>query len=308
MRDAGHVLGSSIFEVWLKDGEKERKLVFSGDLGNPPAPIVKDPELISGADVVFVESTYGNRLHEPKEKGLAILKREIEKVIEKQGVLMVPVFALERTQELLYELNSLIESKKIPYIPVFLDSPLAVKTTGIYKRYSDFYDPEAKTLIERGDDMFDFKGLLMINNPSQSGVAERAIPPKIILAGSGMFEGGRIKRYLKAYLGDSSNTLLTISYQPESSLGKKLINGEKEVEVEGKKINVKAEIAVILSFSSHSDQLTLLNWVDAMNNPKPKKVFVVHGDQNAGQSFATVLKGVIKSDVIVPLSGEKYEF
>jgi len=307
MRDAGHILGSSIFEVWLKDGDKEKKLVFSGDLGNPPAPIVKDPELISGADVVFVESTYGDRLHEPKEKGKEVLKKKIEEVIEKQGVLMIPVFALERTQELLYELNNWIENQKIPYIPVFLDSPLAIKATGIYKRYPELYDREAKALIEKGDDLFDFKGLLMINNVSQAGIAERAVPPKIILAGSGMFEGGRIKSYLKKHLGNFANTLLIISYQPEGSLGRKLISGEKMVEIEGKKIQIKAEVASILSFSSHADQVTLLNWVDVMNNPKPKRVFIVHGEQDAGQSFATILKGVIKSDIILPLYGNEYE-
>jgi metallo-beta-lactamase family protein len=307
LRDAGHVLGSSIFEVWLKEEDKEKKLVFSGDLGNPPAPIVKDPEFLSGADVVFVESTYGDRLHEPKDKGREVLKKKIGEIIEKQGVLMIPVFALERTQELLYELNNWVENQRIPYVPVFLDSPLAIRATGIYKKYPEFYDSEAKALAEKGDDLFDFKGLLMINNPSQSGVAERSIPPKIILAGSGMFEGGRIKGYLRKYLGDSSNTLLIISYQPEGSLGRKLINGEKVVEIEGKKIQVRAEVTPILSFSSHADQLTLLNWVDAIKNPKPKKVFIVHGEEKAGQSFATILKGVVKTDIIVPLYGSEYE-
>lgn len=307
MRDAGHILGSSSFEVWLKEGDKEKKLVFSGDLGNPPARIVRDPEFLSGADVVFVESTYGNRLHEPKEKGRQVLKKKIEEAIERNGVLIIPVFALERTQELLYELNDFVENKKVPYIPVFLDSPLAVKATGIYRNYPDFYDDEAKALIRKGDDLFDFKGLLMINNRSQSGVALRAIPPKIIMAGSGMFEGGRIKGYLKEYLGDPANTLLIISYQPENSLGRRLIGGEKEVEIEGKKVLVRAEIASILSFSSHGDQLTLLNWVDAMKNPKPRKIFVIHGDGEASQSFATVLKGVVKSDVIVPFPEDEYE-
>jgi len=307
MRDAGHILGSSIMEVWLKDGDKEKKLVFSGDIGNSPAAIVKDPEFISGADVVFVESTYGDRLHEPKEKGREVLKEKIEEVIQKQGTLMIPIFALERTQELLYELNNWVENKKIPYIPVFLDSPLAIKATGIYKRYVDFYDTEAKELITKGDDLFDFKGLLMVNNPSQAGVAERAAPPKIILAGSGMFEGGKIKSYLKKYLGDSANTLLIISFQPEGSLGKRLMNGEKTVDVDGKMMRVKADIASILSFSSHGDRLALFNWVDAVKNPTPKKIFIVHGEEEAGQSFAAMLRGLIKSDVIVPQYGNEYE-
>lgn len=306
LRDAGHILGSTSFEVLLKENEKEKKLVFSGDLGNSPAPIVRDPELISGADIVFVESTYGNRIHESKEKGKEILKKKIEEVIEKQGILMIPVFAMERTQELLYELNNWVENQEIPYIPVFLDSPLAIKATGIYRNYVDFYDEEARSLIGKGDDLFDFKGLFMINNVSQAGVAEKAIPPKIILAGSGMFQGGKIKSYLKRYLGDSANTLLIISYQSEGSLGRRLINKEKSVEIDGKIIHVKADVLAIFSFSSHADQLALLNWVDAIKNPKPKKVFIVHGEESAGQSLATILKGTTRSDIIVPVYGNKY--
>jgi metallo-beta-lactamase family protein len=307
LRDAGHILGSTSFEVLLEENGKEKKLVFSGDLGNSPAPIIRDPELISGADIVFIESTYGNRIHESKEKGKEALKKKIEEVIEKQGTLMIPVFAMERTQELLYELNNWVESQEIPYVPVFLDSPLAIKATGIYRNYVDFYDKEAKDLIRKGDDLFDFKGLFMINNISQAGVAEKAIPPKIILAGSGMFQGGKIKSYLKRYLGDSANTLLIISYQSEGSLGRRLINKEKSVEIDGKIIHVRADVSAIFSFSSHADQLALLNWIDAIKNPKPKKVFVVHGEESAGQSLATILKSTTKSDIIVPVYGNKYD-
>jgi len=215
MRDSGHILGSSIFEVWVKENGQEKKLVFSGDLGNPPAPIVNDPEYISGADAVFVESTYGDKLHEPKEKGIEVLKDTIKATIRKGGVLMIPVFALERTQELLYLLNDFIENKKIPNVSVFLDSPLAIKATGIYKKYADFYDKEAKELISKGDDLFDFEGLEVIKNEAQEGRVDKAMAPKIILAGSGMFEGGKIKSYLKKYLGNPLNTLLIVSFQPK---------------------------------------------------------------------------------------------
>jgi metallo-beta-lactamase family protein len=307
MRDSGHILGSSIFEVWVKDQDKEKKLVFSGDLGNPPAPIVNDPEFISGADVVFVESTYGDKLHESKEKGREVLRQKIDETIKKEGVLMIPVFALERTQELLYLLNDFIENKKISNVSVFLDSPLAIRATDIYKQYPEFYDKESKELISRGDDLFDFPGLDVIRNGSQAGKVDKARPPKIILAGSGMFEGGKIKGYLKKYLGSSSNTLLIVSFQPEGSLGRKLAQGDKIVEVDWSKIEVKADVTTIFSFSSHGDRSLLFNWIETIKSPYPKKIFIVHGEEESAVSLAQSLEKISRGDLIVPFYGKVYE-
>lgn len=307
MRDSGHILGSSIFEVWIKDQGKEKKIVFSGDLGNPPTAIVNDPEFISGADVVFVESTYGNKLHESKEKGKELLKQKIKETIKKGGVLMIPIFALERTQELLYLLNDFIENNKISDISVFLDSPLAIRATGIYKQYVEFYDKEAKELISQGDDLFNFKGLEVIKNETQAERVNKAATPKIILAGSGMFEGGKIRSYLKRYLGDPANTLLIISFQPEGSLGKKLSQGDKKVEVDGTRMEVKANVTSIFSFSSHGDRAFLFNWIEAINKPYPKKIFIVHGEENSSQSLAQAVEKISKGDVIVPYYGNEYE-
>ena len=307
LRDSGHILGSSIFEVWINDQGNEKKLVFSGDLGNPPAPIVNNPDFISGADVVFVESTYGNRLHEPKEKGIEVLKQKIEQTIKKKGVLMIPIFALERTQEVLYILNDFVENKKIPDVQIFLDSPLATRATDIYRQYADFYDKESIDLISKGDDLFDFKGLEVIRTDSQSGKIDKAKETKIILAGSGMFEGGKIRGYLKRYLGGAANTLLIISFQPKDSLGRKLSEGEKFVEVDRMKIEVKADIATILSFSSHGDRKFLFNWIEAINKPYPKKIFIVHGEAESGESLAQALEGISKGDLIVPFYNRVYE-
>ncbi len=306
-RDSGHILGSSIFEVWVKENRQEKKLVFSGDLGNPPAPIVNDPEFISGADVVFVESTYGDKLHEPKEKGIEVLKDKIKSTIQKEGVLMIPIFALERTQEILYLLNDFIENKKISNVSVFLDSPLAIKATGIYKQYVDFYDKESKELISKGDDLFDFEGLEVIKNEAQAGRVDKAKPPKIILAGSGMFEGGKIKSYLKKYLGSPLNTLLIVSFQPKGSLGSQLTQGEKFVEVDNAKLKVQADVASIFSFSSHGDRALLFNWIEAIKNPYPRKIFVVHGEEESSLSLAQALKGASRGDAIVPFYGQVYE-
>lgn len=288
LKDAGHILGSSIFEVWIKENEITKKLVFSGDLGNMPSPIVEDPKFIDSADLLFIESTYGNRLHESKEMGDAILIQEVKNTIAKNGILMIPVFALERTQEMLYRLNSFFEEEKIRGVNVFLDSPLAIKATNIYKQYVDFYDQEAKDLIFKGDDIFDFKGFEIIKGETEKVL--NAPTPKIILAGSGMFEGGKIGTYLKKYLGNPLATLLIVSFQVDGSLGKKIINGERKIKVDGKDIEINAKISTIFSFSSHGDHSMLFDWVTKAN---PKKIFVVHGEVDASKSLAESINGIV---------------
>jgi len=308
LRDAGHILGSTIFEVWVKEGEEEKKLVFSGDIGNPPAPIVNDPDIISGADALFIESTYGDRLHEPKSKGKEMLKKKIIETVEKDGVLIIPVFALERTQELLYELNSLMENKEIPFIQTFLDSPLAIKITGIYKKHYEFFDKEANNLIKSGDDLFEFSGLSLSKTVEDSLIAQRAPTPKLILVGSGMFEGGRINSYLKKYLKHSFTTIMIISYQTEGSLGRHLLNNDDFVNIDGERYDNRAEACTVTSFSSHGDQAFLTNWVEAIKNPKPKKIFVIHGEEETSLSLARSLSKITNKDVVVPEYGEKYDF
>lgn len=294
LRNSGHILGSSIFEVWIKENEIIKKLVFSGDLGNYPASIVKDPEFIDEADILFIESTYGNRLHEPRKEGIEILKSKIKENIAKKGVLMIPSFALERTQELLYEINDFFEKENINNVKVFLDSPLALKATNIYRKYLEFYDEESIKLISQGDDIFDFNGLKMIKNRFESSKVFEASPPKIILAGSGMFEGGKIGRYIKKYIEDPKNTLLIVSFQVDGSLGKKFINGEKSINVDGKNVQIRADVSTIFSFSSHSDHQMLLRWVNKIKI-KPKKIFVVHGEENASIFLAQKIQGEVPS-------------
>ncbi|MDD5098425.1 MAG: MBL fold metallo-hydrolase [Candidatus Pacebacteria bacterium] len=306
LRDAGHILGSSIFEVLIKEDGEEKKLVFSGDLGNPPASIVNDPDIISGADVVFIESTYGDRMHESKQKGKDTLKQKILETISKDGVLIIPIFAVERTQEILYELNSMIENKEIPFVQIFLDSPLAIKVTGIYKKYYEFFDKEANNLINSGDDIFEFSGLSLSRTPEESIFAQKASTPKVILVGSGMFEGGRINSYLKRYLKHSFTTILIISFQTEGSLGRKLINNEKTIDIEGKIIENNAETCLATSFSSHGDQAFLTEWIDLIKNPKPKKIFVNHGEEESSITLARVISKATNKDVIVPNYGEIY--
>ncbi len=305
LNDAGHILGSSIIEIFLKEGGKNIKIVFSGDLGNPPTPLLRPTEFIDSADYVLVESAYGDRLHEDKSQRQEKLRKIIENTIINGGTLMIPAFALERTQELLFELNSLVESGRIPKIPVFIDSPLAIKATAIYQKYPDYFNKEADYLIKSGDDLFNFPGLEFSLTTESSKAINEVPPPKIIVAGSGMSEGGRILHHERRYLPDPKSTLLIIGYQTAGSLGRRLLEGAQEIKMFRENIPVRAQIKAIGGYSAHADQAGLLAWVG--HTQVSKKVFVVQGEVGP----ATVLAGKIKNDLgveaKVPQAGEVFE-
>jgi len=293
-RDAGHILGSAIIEVWVKEGLRKKKLVFSGDLGNRPASIVRDTELIDGANFVVIESTYGGRIHESVEIRTDILRQAILDSVGRGGVLMIPVFALERTQEVLYELNYLAESRQIPRVPIFVDSPLAIEAIDIYKRYVNLFDAEAKKRLASGDDIFKFNGLELTRSVEQSKKINQVNPPKVILAGSGMSNGGRILHHLKFYLPSAKNHLLIISFQAEGSLGRQLRDGATRVTIDEQKINVKAKVSAVGSYSSHADQPKLLHWLKGINRPKPKKIFIDHGEEKSALMLADGIREKLK--------------
>ncbi len=306
-KDAGHILGSASVEVWVKDGDQTKKIVFSGDLGNPPAPIVRDTEFIDGADFVVIESTYGGRIHEPSEMRSNLLRQAILESIGKGGVLMIPTFALERTQEILYELNYLSETRQIPKVPIFLDSPLALKALDIYRRYAKLFDEESRKRIESGDDIFKFEGLELVETVEQSKKINRVSPPKVILAGSGMSNGGRIMYHLKLYLPGEKNHMLIISYQSEGSLGRQLKDGAKKVIIDGEKVIVKAKITAIGSYSSHADQPKLLHWLKAVASPAPQTVFIDHGEEKSTLMLADGIKQKLNIKTIIPEKNKIYE-
>lgn len=306
-RDAGHILGSATIEVWIKEGLKTKKIVFSGDLGNPPAPVVRDTEFIDGADFVVIESTYGGRIHESSEMRLDILKRAVLESIGRGGVLMIPSFALERTQELLYELNRLSESKQIPRVPIFLDSPLAINALEIYRRYSNLFDDESKKRMADGDDIFKFDGLELAKTTEQSKKINKVSPPKVILAGSGMSNGGRILYHLKLYLPGVKNHMLIISFQSEGSLGRQLRDGAKKVMIDGEPIGVKAKVTAIGSYSSHADQPKLLHWLKQINGPSPKLVFISHGEPKSSLMLADGVKQKLNLNTEVVEKNKIYE-
>ncbi|HNV12660.1 MAG TPA: MBL fold metallo-hydrolase [bacterium] len=306
--NSGHVLGSSFFEVWIKENKKEKKLVFSGDLGNSPARIIRDLDFVAGADLVFIESTYAGQEHESREEGIKQIRKAVIECIKNKGTLMIPIFALEKVQEILYELNSLVENKKIPYVPMFLDSPLAIKATEIYKNYEYLYDKESTELIVSGDDLFDFPGLEFTLSSQQSKTINNLRPPKVVLAGGGMCMGGRIQYHLKFNLDDPNSHVLLVAYQVKGSLGRKLMTGHKTVVIDNATVPVRAKVSTINSYSAHADHGALLSWLKRIKNPKPQHVFVVHGEEESNVKFRDDASKKIKTNFIIPEYGQAYEF
>ena len=303
--DAGHVLGSSC--VMLE--AEGKKILFSGDLGNSPAPLIKDPEVIEGADYVLMESTYGGRVHESKEERKNLLEDVIESTFQDGGVLMIPAFAMERTQEILYELNELVENGRIPDVPIFLDSPLAIKLTAVYKKYvndADYSDKEARDRVSSGDAIFNFPRLKMTLKTEQSKAIKDEPAPKVIIAGSGMSQGGRIVHHETNYLPDPKNTILMVSYQAANSLGRRIFEGDKRVKIMGRDVEVRARVKAIGGYSSHADQNGLMNWLRPMRDTV-KKVFLVQGEEDQMIPLQTLIRDRLALDTIIPETGDVVE-
>ena len=299
MRDAGHILGSSIFEFWLKNSAgRLRKFVFSGDLGQPGARIVKDPDLIRDADYVICESTYGNRLHKDRQETVLELLVALQAAQKENGNVLIPSFAIERTQELLYEINLFVENRLLSNLPVYLDSPMATKATDIFRRYPDFYDIDAKRLIEKGDDPFDFPGLHRVESAEES---KRLVSKKgvVIIAGSGMCTGGRILHHLRNNIEDPTTHIVIVGYQVKGTLGRRIVDKEKEVKIMGKTYQNNAQLHTLGGFSGHGDQRDLRYWLRGFGNT-PRQTFLIHGDEDIIDAFATNLKSEINSNIYIP--------
>ena len=301
-REAGHVLGSANIELEAEGV----KIVFSGDIGYPQAPIINDPAEIENVDYLIVESTYGDRIHEVRGNTRELLEGVIEKTINRNGVLLIPSFALERTQRLLYHFNDLVENKKIRSVPIFVDSPLAIKLTEIYRKYPEYYDQEAYGLFSSGDDIFNFPGLKLTLTTKKSKEINEVSGSKIIIAGSGMSQGGRIIHHELRYLSDPKNMLLFVTYQVEGTLGRKIFEGAKNIKILGHNVEVNAEIARVDGYSSHADQKSLLKWVDGISkrSSQLKKVFVCHGEEKPSQILSDKIIQDLGLKAIVPGLGQ----
>lgn len=310
--NAGHVLGSATSEIEA-DG---KKIVFSGDLGNPPAPLIPAPDFLEEAEYVVIESTYGDSNHEAPEKCEAQIEKVIEASIAKGGTLLIPSFAMERTQQLLFQMNNLVENKRIPSVPIFIDSPLALKITDVYKTYTEYFNEKTQKQIEGGDDIFSFPGLVFTHSSKESKAINEVEPPKIIIAGSGMSQGGRIMHHEALYLEDPKNTLLMVSYQAEHTLGRLIADGRKQLEILDRPVTVNATIEKITGYSAHADQRFLMKWLGKFTKPcypentencGIKKIFVCQGEDKPSNTLASLIRDEIGILAEVPKIGDVAE-
>jgi metallo-beta-lactamase family protein len=301
-RDAGHVLGSAFVEFQAEG----LTLIGSGDIGNDDVPIIKNTDALEKANIVILESTYGARVHKSARDRVALLKQAIADVIDRRGVLIIPAFSLERTQEILYEINGLVERGEIRELPVFLDGPLAIDLLPIYRRFSELYDKEAMFLRSAGDDFFRFSGLQITRQAYESFHIDKVSPPKIIIAGSGMMSGGRVTRHLVRYLPGENNLVLVVGYQAVGTRGRQLIEGAKVVDIQGVPVTVNAQIREIDAYSAHGDQTKLLRWLGTAQQP-PRTVFLNHGEKDQAEVLAEIIsRQGLAEQVIVSEQGLTY--
>lgn len=311
--DAGHILGSAIIRLRVRDREDgpERVFVFSGDLGRPGAPILRDPTILTEADYVVVESTYGGREHEPSEEAIRILAEAVNEVDRVGGVLLVPSFAIGRTQEIVWELDRLIDRGEIPTLPLFLDSPMASKASGIYRRHPEMYDEATAKLLASGGTPLDYPDQRITNDVRDSKAIARSPRPYLIVASNGMLTGGRVVAHLRELIDDPKATLLFVGYQGRGTLGSHLQAGATTVKLDGQVRHVRCRIRSISGFSAHADESELLAWLGRFGEGRrrgdpgfPRRVFLVHGDPEAQLAMEPKVRA-LGFDVHVPIWHER---
>lgn len=302
LTDAGHILGSAM--VTLTHNGK--KFLFTGDIGNVPQPLLNPPEIVDGYDYLIMESVYGDRLHEEVKERTSLLRGYIEDTIKKQGTLIIPAFSLERTQAMLFEINNFFEHEGVSPIPVFLDSPLAISVTEIYKKYTKYLKQEVQDQIRGGDNIFDFPKLSFTHTMQDSAEIGKVRGAKIIIAGSGMSHGGRILGHEQRYLEDPKTTLLLVGYQAVGSLGRLLEDGAHTVRIQNTDVRVRAKIAHIRGYSGHADRDQLVNFV-AEGSGKAQRIFVAMGEEKSSLFLVQRLRDYLGVNAIAPTEGEKIE-
>jgi metallo-beta-lactamase family protein len=296
--DAGHVLGSAMIRLSIKQGGEERTIIFSGDVGRWGKPILQDPTLFEAADYVLVESTYGDRLSEPLNESANKMADAINATVKSGGNIVIPSFALERSQEILYFLNKFLMEGRIPHLVVFVDSPMALSINQIFEHHPDLFDEEMTKFMRRGSP-FGFRGLNLSRTASESKAINQIKGTAIIIAGSGMCTGGRIKHHLVTNISRDESTILFVGYQAEGTLGREIVEGAKEVRIFGQQYPVRARIVQIDGFSAHADRDELIKWLSSLRQP-PRHLFVTHGESSVAQSFAGVVKDRMYWNISVP--------
>lgn len=314
--DAGHMLGSAIIEVWVTEDGETKKAVFTGDLGNNDLPLLDAPTMISSADYLVMESTYGNRLHVRNDDKAEMFLDIVSETLDKGGRVIIPSFAVGRTQEILYEIDKLKEEygqdpeffakyKKVMNVPVYVDSPLAISATEVFKKNTDLFEEEIKRKIISGDHPLEFPGLKFTQTAEESKELNMSNEPSIIISASGMCEVGRIKHHLKHNLWDPNSTILFVGYQAPGTLGRSIVEGAEKVKIFGEEIAVAARVEYIEGFSGHADQTWLLNFVNSFTNP-PKHIFLVHGEPEGQEELKYKIESECKLPVTIPDFGETY--
>ncbi len=304
--NAGHILGSAFVLVKSNDNGRETKLLFSGDLGRPGLPILKDPDPAPAADFLIVESTYGNRIHEPIANVEQTLKELINKTVARGGHVIVPAFAVGRTQQIVLVLHKLAEERAIPAIPIFVDSPLAINVTEVFRHHTEEYDSEAAAYLARGLDPFGFSRLRYLRDVADSKTLNDLRTPFVVVSASGMCEGGRVLHHLQHGIGDGRNLVLLAGYQAENTLGRRIMERRHEVRIFDEMIPLRAEVAALGELSGHADQAELIRWIKPIAG-KLKRVFLVHGEPEGQAALAKELKSQLGLNVQVPARGESFE-
>ena len=314
--DAGHMLGSSIIELWVKEDGKETKTVFTGDLGNNDIPLLSEPTMIESTDYLVMESTYGSRLHLKNEEKAKMFLDIVSETLDNGGTVVIPSFAVGRTQEILYEINKLKDIitdeefkrkyKTLMKSPVYVDSPLAISATEVFKENMELFDEETQAQIMRGDNPLEFPGLEFTRTADESKALNEDPKSSIIISASGMCEVGRIKHHLKHNLWNPKSTILFVGYQAPGTLGYSIVNGAKKVKIFGEEIAVNARIEYIEGYSGHADQEGLMNFIYSFIT-KPKHIFLVHGEPESQDILQAKIEEETKIGVTVPEFGETYE-
>lgn len=302
--EAGHILGSSVVEVLGTENDETRRFLFSGDLGQRNKPILRDPEVFTEADYVIMESTYGDRNHNGSTDVEGRLAQIIRETIDRGGNVVIPVFAVERAQELLYHLGRLIRDDQIPRAEVILNSPMATDVTKVFRRHRECFDEETWDMIQSGEPPFHFPGLQLVQSVDESKAIHKKKQPAIIMATSGMCTAGRIKHHLKHNISRPDSTILFVGYQAYGTLGRKILDGNPEVRILGSEYQVKARIERIEGFSGHADRNGLLQWLSGLQKP-PRHVFLVHGEEKSALNLAETIQAEHGWSVSVPKYQDK---
>ncbi|NLY21461.1 MAG: MBL fold metallo-hydrolase [Tissierellia bacterium] len=308
-RDAGHMLGSAVVELWINEKGETSKIVYSGDLGAKSRAIINNPTYVNGCDYLIIESTYGDTVHEKVEENVEKLISIIDETTKRGGTLIIPAFSVGRTQEIIYELNRYYEKESLENylkVPIYVDSPLAMRATRVYEKNADLFNTETTDLILSGDNPFQFPNLRYVDSVEESKMLNRTAFPKVVIASSGMADAGRVRHHLKHNLWNKKSCVLFVGYQAVGSTGRRLLDGVETLKIAGEEVQVNAEIKKLDGFSAHADQKIIIDWIDKMTD-KPKKIFLVHGEDEAQNTLKSLIDAKFETECVIPKMYDEVE-